>query len=111
MLCVTCDVLCQAELMITALGLDGYFDILVIGEECARAKPFPDPYQAALKHFNLDPTQAIVFEVTHPHQCNIPVCIPHASACDTRSSGSGSQINKQISNHHIGRSKGAQQRH
>jgi len=28
----------------TALKLDGYFEHLVIGSECSRAKPFPDPY-------------------------------------------------------------------
>ena len=51
--------------MISALGLDGYFDLLVIGAECARAKPHPDPYQAALDHFQLGPTEAVVFEVFH----------------------------------------------
>eukprot|EP00240_Pyramimonas_obovata_P016330 CAMPEP_0118940150 /NCGR_PEP_ID=MMETSP1169-20130426/30712_1 /TAXON_ID=36882 /ORGANISM="Pyramimonas obovata, Strain CCMP722" /LENGTH=268 /DNA_ID=CAMNT_0006884565 /DNA_START=159 /DNA_END=965 /DNA_ORIENTATION=+ len=52
----------NAELMLRALELDKYFDLLIIGEECARPKPYPDPYQAALDHFNLPPTQAIVFE-------------------------------------------------
>ena len=34
----------NAEMMMTALKLDGYFEHLVIGAECSRAKPFPDPY-------------------------------------------------------------------
>jgi hypothetical protein len=39
-----------------------YFDILVLGEECARPKPHPDPYQEALKAFGLQPHEAIVCE-------------------------------------------------
>ena len=32
----------NAELMLTSLGLDGYFEHVVIGTECTRAKPHPD---------------------------------------------------------------------
>jgi FMN phosphatase YigB (HAD superfamily) len=31
--------------MLAAIGLDAYFDQLIIGEECRRAKPHPDPYE------------------------------------------------------------------
>jgi hypothetical protein len=33
----------QAEMMLDAIGLK--VDVLIIGAECARAKPHPDPYQ------------------------------------------------------------------
>ncbi|GFR52744.1 hypothetical protein Agub_g15355, partial [Astrephomene gubernaculifera] len=34
----------NAEMMIRAIGLEGGFQHLVLGEECVRAKPHPDPY-------------------------------------------------------------------
>jgi HAD superfamily hydrolase (TIGR01509 family) len=37
-------------------------DLLVIGSECACAKPHPDPYVAALKHFGLPSSRAVVLE-------------------------------------------------
>ena len=36
---------------------------MVIGSECKRGKPYPDPYQDALKHFGLQPDEAVVIEV------------------------------------------------
>jgi HAD superfamily hydrolase (TIGR01509 family) len=39
----------NAELMLTALDLEGYFEHLVIGTECSRAKPFPDPYLEGMR--------------------------------------------------------------
>lgn len=54
----------NAELMISLVGLSTFFEIVVIGEECERAKPYPDPYQNALKHFELKPDQAFVLEVS-----------------------------------------------
>jgi hypothetical protein len=39
----------QAEMMLDAIGLNDYFDELIIGAECARAKPHPDPYQVQLR--------------------------------------------------------------
>jgi len=35
--------------MLDAIGLKDYFDQLIIGAECARAKPHPDPYQVQLR--------------------------------------------------------------
>lgn len=34
--------------MLDALGLNDFFDCVIIGDECARSKPFPDPYLTAL---------------------------------------------------------------
>ena len=38
------------------------FEIVVLGEECARPKPHPDPYQVALEALGLAPHEAIVIE-------------------------------------------------
>ena len=35
---------------------------LIIGEECSRAKPFPDPYLKGLKVLGIEPQHAIVVE-------------------------------------------------
>jgi HAD superfamily hydrolase (TIGR01509 family) len=53
----------NAEQMIAALGLTDFFKFLVIGSECERAKPFPDPYLKALEHFGVSPQHAFAIEV------------------------------------------------
>lgn len=52
----------NAELIISLLGLSGFFEVVIVGGECERSKPFPEPYQKALKHFGLEPNQAFVLE-------------------------------------------------
>ncbi|GER48133.1 haloacid dehalogenase-like hydrolase superfamily protein [Striga asiatica] len=52
----------NAELMITSSGLEKFFQLLVIGSECERAKPFPDPYLEALKKLGASSKHAFVFE-------------------------------------------------
>jgi len=52
----------NAEVMLAALGLEGYFDLLIIGAECTRAKPNPDPYQAAMNHFGVSAAEAFALE-------------------------------------------------
>lgn len=51
-----------AEMMISLIGLGSFFEVVVVGCECERPKPFPDPYQNALKHFGLSPDKAFVLE-------------------------------------------------
>lgn len=53
----------NAEQMIAAVGLTDFFEYLVIGSECKRAKPFPDPYLKALDHFGVSPENAFAIEV------------------------------------------------
>eukprot|EP00262_Sarcandra_glabra_P007993 TRINITY_DN2115_c0_g2_i3.p1 TRINITY_DN2115_c0_g2~~TRINITY_DN2115_c0_g2_i3.p1 ORF type:complete len:245 (-),score=23.04 TRINITY_DN2115_c0_g2_i3:27-761(-) len=53
----------NAELMISILGLSNFFDILVIGCECMRPKPYPEPYLKALQALNVYPNHTFVFEV------------------------------------------------
>ncbi|KAF8412513.1 hypothetical protein HHK36_000481 [Tetracentron sinense] len=52
----------NAELMISILGLSDFFEILVIGGECDRAKPFPDPYLKALESLKTSPNHTFIFE-------------------------------------------------
>jgi len=52
----------NAELMISIVGLTDFFEFLVIGSECERAKPFPDPYLKALEHFNIPSSRAFALE-------------------------------------------------
>eukprot|EP00262_Sarcandra_glabra_P007992 TRINITY_DN2115_c0_g2_i2.p2 TRINITY_DN2115_c0_g2~~TRINITY_DN2115_c0_g2_i2.p2 ORF type:complete len:204 (-),score=27.36 TRINITY_DN2115_c0_g2_i2:150-761(-) len=52
----------NAELMISILGLSNFFDILVIGCECMRPKPYPEPYLKALQALNVYPNHTFVFE-------------------------------------------------
>jgi len=53
----------NAELMISKLGLSDFFDVLIIGDECERGKPYPDPYLKALEVLKASKDHAFVFEV------------------------------------------------
>jgi beta-phosphoglucomutase-like phosphatase (HAD superfamily) len=53
----------NAEQVLTALKVTDFFELLVVGNECKRPKPFPDPYLQAIKFFGIDPKQCFVFEV------------------------------------------------
>ncbi|XP_047945876.1 haloacid dehalogenase-like hydrolase domain-containing protein Sgpp [Salvia hispanica] len=52
----------NAEMLISLLGLDEFFELVVIGNECERPKPFPDPYLNALKGLGVSADHAFVFE-------------------------------------------------
>ncbi|RWR87347.1 haloacid dehalogenase-like hydrolase domain-containing protein Sgpp isoform X1 [Cinnamomum micranthum f. kanehirae] len=52
----------NAELMISILGLSNFFELLVVGSECERAKPFPDPYLKGLQGIKASPDHTFVFE-------------------------------------------------
>jgi HAD superfamily hydrolase (TIGR01509 family) len=49
-------------MMLSALKLDSHFEAVVLGEECERAKPHPDPYLKGLQLLGLQPHEAIVVE-------------------------------------------------
>ena len=55
----------NAELMISKLGLKDFFDAVILGSDCERAKPYPDPYLKALE----------VLEVSKDHTFVCEVCI------------------------------------
>ncbi|GAX76112.1 hypothetical protein CEUSTIGMA_g3555.t1 [Chlamydomonas eustigma] len=52
----------NTKLMLTALKLDNYFEAVVLGEECERAKPFPDPYRKGMQLLGLSPEHTLVVE-------------------------------------------------
>ncbi|KUF11589.1 HAD family hydrolase [Pseudoponticoccus marisrubri] len=52
----------NAEHMLAAIGLRARFDTLVIGDECARGKPDPAPYLAAMAALEVGPERCIAFE-------------------------------------------------
>lgn len=52
----------NAEAMIDGIKYGSFFQTLIIGDECERAKPDPCPYLTACKNLNLDPSECIVFE-------------------------------------------------
>lgn len=52
----------NAEAMLDAIGARAYFELLVIGEECPRGKPHPDPYRIAMERLGVAPSEAIAFE-------------------------------------------------
>lgn len=52
----------NAVAMLEAAGLDARLTELVIGEECARPKPDPLPYQEAMRRLGATPSRAVAFE-------------------------------------------------
>eukprot|EP01025_Chloroclados_australasicus_P012538 TRINITY_DN1578_c0_g1_i1.p2 TRINITY_DN1578_c0_g1~~TRINITY_DN1578_c0_g1_i1.p2 ORF type:complete len:226 (+),score=31.14 TRINITY_DN1578_c0_g1_i1:102-779(+) len=52
----------NAEFMLKGIGKMDYFDLLIIGSECPRAKPNPDPYIIAMHELNVKPKDVIVVE-------------------------------------------------
>lgn len=54
----------SAEQIIRSVGLTDFFEYVVIGSECERPKPFPDPYLKGLQHFGVSAKNAFAFEVS-----------------------------------------------
>ena len=52
----------NAFLQLRVLKLDTWFEAVVLGEECTRAKPFPDPYLEGLRQLGMEAHETIVFE-------------------------------------------------
>jgi beta-phosphoglucomutase len=52
----------NALAMLAAAGLAHRLPVLVIGEECERAKPDPAPYRAAMAAIGATPSRALAFE-------------------------------------------------
>jgi beta-phosphoglucomutase len=52
----------NAETMLAAAGLAARLPELVIGDECARPKPDPLPYQEAMRRLGVLPSRAVAFE-------------------------------------------------
>lgn len=52
----------NGEHMLDAIGLRDRFELLIIGDECSRAKPDPEPYLAAMRDLGVRPADCIAFE-------------------------------------------------
>eukprot|EP00285_Hemiselmis_virescens_P010013 CAMPEP_0173398884 /NCGR_PEP_ID=MMETSP1356-20130122/43262_1 /TAXON_ID=77927 ORGANISM="Hemiselmis virescens, Strain PCC157" /NCGR_SAMPLE_ID=MMETSP1356 /ASSEMBLY_ACC=CAM_ASM_000847 /LENGTH=241 /DNA_ID=CAMNT_0014358477 /DNA_START=267 /DNA_END=992 /DNA_ORIENTATION=+ len=52
----------NAEFMLGVIDKLDWFDELIIGDECERAKPDPMPYQIAMERLGLSPENTIVIE-------------------------------------------------
>src|SRR5262245_16271622 len=50
------------ELIHRSRKIQDFFEFVLTVEDCARAKPHPDPYLRALKRFNAQPEEALVIE-------------------------------------------------
>jgi len=52
----------NVALMLASLNLQDYFENVVYGEQCERAKPHPEPYLEGMRQLGITASQAIVFE-------------------------------------------------
>mmetsp|Transcript_3398 Transcript_3398/g.8748 ORF Transcript_3398/g.8748 Transcript_3398/m.8748 type:complete len:113 (-) Transcript_3398:118-456(-) len=52
----------NAEMMLNAIDKLEWFDELIIGDECEKAKPDPMPYLIAMDRLGLSPDKTIVIE-------------------------------------------------
>jgi HAD superfamily hydrolase (TIGR01509 family) len=51
-----------AELILSYLHMNQFFDTVIIGSECVRAKPYPDPYVQGMRFFGVSSDRVIIFE-------------------------------------------------
>jgi beta-phosphoglucomutase-like phosphatase (HAD superfamily)/molybdopterin-guanine dinucleotide biosynthesis protein A len=51
-----------AEIILKNMNIDKIIDKLVIGSECIKTKPYPEPYLEAIKYFESSNNKAIIFE-------------------------------------------------
>jgi HAD superfamily hydrolase (TIGR01509 family) len=50
------------ELTLQAIGVRDLFEAVICAEDCARAKPFPDPFLEAARRLKVAPDVCLVFE-------------------------------------------------
>jgi HAD superfamily hydrolase (TIGR01509 family) len=50
------------ELTLDAIGIRQLFSVVVCAEDCARGKPFPDPFLEAARRLKVPPEDCLVFE-------------------------------------------------
>ena len=48
------------DVILNSLGLRDSFEVIVIGEECSRPKPYPDPYLEAARLLGLTPSDVVI---------------------------------------------------
>lgn len=52
----------NARVMLAALGMDNWFDEIILGENCKQPKPHPDPYLDAIKILGVGKDEALICE-------------------------------------------------
>lgn len=52
----------NVDAVLEAIGMARRFEAIVIGDECARPKPDPAPYRAAMEQLGVTPSGAVAFE-------------------------------------------------
>jgi len=50
------------EAILQYIGLDKYINYMIIGNECSRPKPYPDPYLHAMQLVKITADQCVIFE-------------------------------------------------
>ena len=50
------------EAILTHIGIRSFINYIIIGNECSRPKPYPDPYLAAMRLLKTTPNQCTIFE-------------------------------------------------
>ena len=51
-----------SKINLLGLDLENIVDKLIMGNECSRPKPYPDPYLETIKYFNFNNNKVIIFE-------------------------------------------------
>jgi HAD superfamily hydrolase (TIGR01509 family) len=51
-----------AERVVGHFHFDQFIDFIIIGSECSKSKPYPEPYLSAIKWYNILSNRAIIFE-------------------------------------------------
>jgi len=51
-----------AKNIVEYFRFDRFIDFIIIGSECSKSKPYPDPYLAAMNRYNVLPNHVIIFE-------------------------------------------------
>lgn len=52
----------NAAAMLAATSLAHRLPTVILGDDCARAKPFPDPYQEGMRRLGATPSRSVAFE-------------------------------------------------
>ena len=52
----------SSNIMLRAIGMRERFEVIVIGDECSRGKPDPEPYLEAMRQLDVRPQDCIAFE-------------------------------------------------
>jgi beta-phosphoglucomutase-like phosphatase (HAD superfamily)/dTDP-glucose pyrophosphorylase len=51
-----------AEAIVRQIGVDSYIEFILSADDCAKRKPFPDPYVMAMKKFDVPNNRSFIFE-------------------------------------------------